>query len=64
MIIYYAGGSEKHKESFCIKMKCNRLFSYIDLIDNTRAFGVEDRFKEFIKGKIKNENPSRNLVRR
>ncbi len=51
MKIYFAGVSGKQGEQFFIKKKASRLYSYIDLIDTTRALGAEDRFKEFIKSK-------------
>ena len=51
MKIYFAGVSGKQGEQFFIKKKDSRLYSYIDMIDNTRGFGAEDRFKEFIKAK-------------
>ena len=51
MKIYLAGVSGKQGEQFFIKKKASRLYSYIDMIDNTRGFGAEDRFKEFIKAK-------------
>lgn len=50
MKIYFAGLSG-HGEKFFIKKRASRLYSYIDLIDSTRGFGAEDRFKEFIKAK-------------
>ena len=51
MKIYFAGVKGKQVEKFFIKKRASRLYSYIDMIDNTRGFGAEDRFKEFIKAK-------------
>lgn len=51
MKVYFAGVVGKETEKYFIKKKASRLYSYIDLIDNTRAFGAEDRLKEFIKAK-------------
>ncbi len=51
MKIYFAGVKGKQVEKFFIKKRASRLYSYVDMIDNTRGFGAEDRFKEFIKAK-------------
>ena len=55
MIIYLAGVKGKSAEVCIIKKKASRLYSYIDLIDNTRGFGAQDRMKEFIQAKMRNK---------
>jgi hypothetical protein len=53
MKVYFAGVVSKELEGNFIKKKASRLFSYIDLIDNTRGYGAENRFEEFGKAKKK-----------
>lgn len=48
MKIYFASQGAKHAYNYMKKKGGNKLFSYMDLIDNTRGFGAWERFLEWI----------------
>ncbi len=55
MRIYFAGNWGKFKLHQLLDVNAKVLVSYVDLIDSTRAFVMEDRFKELIAENKKGE---------